>query len=94
MRFVRTEIDADVLNVLHLISKDYGNVYFVSNQNTSPVAYVGQDAASGKPIYREGSTTFDSSGNRTLGSLTPNRQFSVADLRSRWQARVGLRLSF
>ena len=94
VRFVRTEIDADVLNLLHLISKDYGNVYFVSNQNTSPVAYVGQDAASGKPIYREGSTTFDSSGNRTLGSLTPNRQFSVADLRSRWQARVGLRLSF
>jgi hypothetical protein len=93
VRFARTEIDADVLNLLHLISKDYGNVYFVSNQNTSPVTYLGLDP-SGKPVYREASTTLNADGTRNFGSLTPGRQFSVADLRSRWQARLGLRVSF
>ena len=93
VRFARTEIDADVLNLLHLISKDYGNVYFVSNQNTSPVTYLGLDP-SGKPVYREASTTLKADGTRNFGSLTPGRQYSVADLRSRWQARLGLRVSF
>ena len=90
---VRTEIDADVLNLLHLFNKDSGNVYFVSNQNTSPVTYLGNDP-SGKPVYREASTTLNSDGTRNFGSLTPGRQFSIADLRSRWQARLGLRISF
>jgi hypothetical protein len=94
VRVVRAEIDADVLNLLHLISKDYGNVYFVNNQNTSPVTYLGLDPATGKPVYREASTTLNADGTRNFGSLTPGRQFSVADLRSRWQARLGLRLTF
>ena len=94
VRTVRTEIAADVLNLLHLIDKNYGNVYFVSNQNTSPVGYLGNDPTTGKPVYREASTTFDSTGQRSFGSLTPGRQFSVADLRSRWQAKLGLRVSF
>jgi outer membrane receptor protein involved in Fe transport len=95
VKVVSTEVTLDMFNLLHYFNKDSGNVYFVSNQNyTATVTYVGQDAASGKPIYRENSTTFDSSGNRTLGSLTPGRQFSIADLQSRWQMRLGLRLSF
>jgi outer membrane receptor for ferrienterochelin and colicin len=94
IKVARTEVSFDMLNLLHWFNKDLGNVYFVSNQNVSPVAYVGQDAATGKPIYREASTTLDSSGNRTFGSLTPGRQFSIADLPSRWQARLGLRISF
>jgi hypothetical protein len=94
VRTVRAEIDADVLNFLHMLNKDWGNVYFVSNQNTSPVTYQGQDAATGKPIYREASTTLNADGTRNFGSLTPGRQFSVADLSSRWQARLGLRISF
>jgi hypothetical protein len=49
---------------------------------------------SGKPVYREASTTLNADGTRNFGSLTPGRQFSVADLRSRWQARLGLRVSF
>ncbi len=95
VKFVTTEVTADMLNLLHWIDRDAGNVYFVSNQNyTSTVNYVGQDAATGKPIYKEVSTTFNSAGNRTLGSLTPGRQFSIADLQSRWQLRLGLRLTY
>jgi hypothetical protein len=81
---VRTEIDADILNLLNLFDKNAGVVKYVSNQNYSPVAYQGIDAASGKPIYRE----------RFNGALTPGNQFNIADLRSRWQARLGLRVSF
>ncbi len=93
-RVVRSEVTLDMLNLLHYFDKNQGNVYFVSNQNVTPVNYLGQDPTSGKPIYREGSTTLDSSGNRTFGSLTPGRQFSIADLPSRWQMRLGLRVSF
>jgi outer membrane receptor protein involved in Fe transport len=93
VRTVRAEIDADILNFLHLLNKDWGNVYFVSNQNTSPVTYIGNDP-SGKPVYREASTTLNPDGTRSFGSLTPGRQLSAADLPSRWQARLGLRLSF
>lgn len=89
-----TEVTLDMLNLLHYFDKNQGNVYFVSNQNVTPVTYVAQDAATGKPIYREGSTTLDASGNRTFGSLTPGRQFSIADLPSRWQMRLGLRVTF
>ncbi len=94
VRMIRTEIDADILNFLHLLKKDWGNVYFVDNQNTSPVTYLGQDPGTGKPVYREASTTLNADGTRSFGSLTPGRQFSAADIPSRWQARLGLRLSF
>ncbi|HYS52755.1 MAG TPA: TonB-dependent receptor [Thermoanaerobaculia bacterium] len=94
VRTVRAQIDADILNLLHMLNKDWGNVYFISNQNTSPVTYLGQDPGTGKPVYREASTTLNADGTRNFGSLTPGKQFQVADLRSRWQARLGLRLSF
>jgi Carboxypeptidase regulatory-like domain/TonB-dependent Receptor Plug Domain len=94
VKFLRTEVTFDMLNLLHYFNKEYGNVYFVANQNVTPVNYIGQDATTGKPIYREASTTVDASGNRIFGSLTPGRQFSIADLVSRWQMRLGLRVSF
>jgi carboxypeptidase family protein/TonB-dependent receptor-like protein len=95
VKIISSEITVDMLNLLHYFDKNAGNVYFVSNQNyTNTVTYVGQDSATGKPIYRENSTTVDGTGKRTVGSLTPGRQFSVADLQSRWQLRLGLRLSF
>ena len=94
IKAVTTEVTFDVLNLLNLFDKNAGNVYFVSNQNyTATVTYVGQDPTTNKPIYRENSTTF-TNGVRTSGSLDPGRQFSIADLQSRWQMRVGLRLSF
>jgi hypothetical protein len=59
-------------------------VEFVNNQNFTVVSFRGFDTATGKPIYRE---NFN-------GALIPGSQFSLADLRSRWQAKLGLRLSF
>jgi len=83
-KIVKTELSFDMLNLLHWMNSNLGNVYFVSNQNVTPVNYLGQDSASGKPIYRAASST----------SLVPGRQFSIADIQSRWQFRMGLRLSF
>ena len=84
IKVVRTEITFDVLNLLNLIDKNMGVVRYVSNQTNTPVTYRGIDAATGKPIYQEAST----------GALTPGRQFSTADLRSRWQTKLGLRVTF
>jgi len=95
-----------MLNLLHYFNKEDGNVYFVANQNTTPVNYVGvcgngtngtvncPAANAGQAVYREASTTTDPAGNRIFGSLTPGRQFSIGNLVSRWQMRLGLRVSF
>ncbi len=84
IRIVRAEVTFDILNALNLIDNDWGQVRFVANQTTTPVNFQGIDAATGKPIYREAAA------NR----LIPGSQFTTADLRSRWQAKLGLRLSF
>lgn len=81
---VRPQILADVVNILALMNKDWGNQRSVVFQTWTPVRYQGQDAASGKPIYRE----------EASGRLTPGNQFDTAFLRSRWQARLSLRVSF
>jgi len=94
MHFAHTELSFDMLNLMHYFDKNQGNVYFVANQNITPINYTGQDAATGKAIYREGSTTLDTAGNRVFGTLTPGRQFSISDLQSRWQMRLGLRVTY
>lgn len=83
-RRLRSEITFDVLNVLNMFDSDLGVVEFVSNQNFSPVQYRGIDTATGKPIYRE----------RFADALEEGSQFSTADISSRWQARLGVRLNF
>jgi outer membrane receptor protein involved in Fe transport len=81
---VRASITGDIFNLLNLFDSDAGTVRFVSNQNYLPVTYQGRDAATGRPIYRE----------RFANSIAEGAQFSTADLSSRWQARLGVRLSF
>jgi outer membrane receptor protein involved in Fe transport len=81
---VHTQLAFDVLNFLNIFNKDWGTVRFVNNQTFAPVKYVGQDAATGKPIYQATSPV----------SLNPGAQFSQADLRSRWQGKLSLRISF
>lgn len=78
------ELTLDVQNVLNMIDSEYGVVEFVNFQTYTPVRFQGIDAASGNPIYRE----------EFNGALLPGRQFRTADTRSRWQARVGVRLNF
>jgi hypothetical protein len=96
LHYARTEVTFDMLNLMHYFDKNQGNVYFVSNQNISPLNYGGQDPTSGKAIYREGSSSFSDTNNtqRVFGSLTPGRQFLISDLQSRWQMRLGLRLTY
>jgi outer membrane receptor protein involved in Fe transport len=81
---VKAQISLDILNLLNLISSDWGVVKYVNFGTDTPVAYRGIDAATGKPIYQENFT----------GALTPGSQFTTANLRSRWQGKISLRLSF
>lgn len=81
---VKTELGFDMLNLLNLIDSDYGVVEFVNFQTATPVNYRGIDTATGKPIYQEA----------FAGALTPRSQLITSDLRSRWQAKLSLRVSF
>jgi len=80
----RLLVTADVLNLLNMFDKNSGVEKFVNNSTYMAVTYSGQDPTSGKPVYRE----------TAAGRLTPGNQFSTANLGSRWQGRLGLRLNF
>jgi outer membrane receptor for ferrienterochelin and colicin len=80
----RVSIQADILNVLNLIDNEYGVQQFVTNNTYIPVNYVGNDPTSGRPIYREAATD----------RLKTDSVFATANLASRWQGRLGLRVSF
>ncbi|MFN7960413.1 MAG: carboxypeptidase regulatory-like domain-containing protein [Thermoanaerobaculia bacterium] len=78
---VDTKITFDILNLGNLIDKNSGQVYFSNFNEVSPVRLQGVDARTGKPIYQ-------------LQFSDPSRRFVRDDLRSRWQAKIGLRISF
>ena len=80
----RLLVQADILNLMNLFDKNSGVERFVSNNTYMAVTYSGQDPTTGKPVYRE----------TAAGRLTPGTQFSTANLGSRWQGRLGLRLNF
>lgn len=80
---VRTQITFDVLNLVNLIDNEKGVVKFVNNNSVTPITFSGIDAATGKPIY-----------TATVAGIRDGAQFATADIRSRWQAKLGLRLSF
>ena len=81
---IGTNLTFDILNLLNMFDEDQGVVEFVGNQNYTPVVWIGNDPDTGKPVYRE---NFN-------GSTVSGAQFTTADTRSRWQARVGLRFLF
>jgi hypothetical protein len=83
-RGINTAVSLDLLNAMNLLWRNSGVVRFVANQNVTVVNFRGIDPTSGKPVYQEASAT----------ALNPSSQFSVASIRSRWQARFGLRVSF
>jgi len=84
IRGFETQLQFDITNLLNLFDNDAGVVRFVSNQNYTPVRYRGIDAASGKPIYSE----------NAANALNEGAQLTTASLRSRWQARFGVRINF
>ena len=103
----RVMIEADLLNALNMVDSKYGVERFVSNSTYSSVAFNGIDPATGKAVYREATTTNCSAADvssgvagctattvRKTGTLTLGNQFSTANLGSRWQGRLGLRVNF
>ena len=95
----RVMLQADLLNVLNVFDRNYGIERFVTNSTYFPITYVGTCAAAavsgtnivacpadqvGKQVYREAATD----------RLKPGNQFSTANLASRWQGRLGVRVNF
>ncbi len=80
---VKAQITFDVLNLVNLIDSNSGILRYVFNQTFVPLSYSGMDAASGKPIYTVNS-----------GMLDEGRPYSTNSLRSRWQIRLGARLTY
>jgi hypothetical protein len=81
MKVLNTEVTFDIFNLANLFDSDSGLVRYTSYNEASPVRFRGIDEASGKPIY-------------DLYNVDPKERWSIDDLRSRWQARIGLRLGF
>ncbi len=80
----RVLVTGDILNLANLFDKNSGVERFVSNGTYIPVTYNGIDPTTNKPVYREAAS----------GRLTPGNQYSTANIGSRWQARLGLRVNF
>jgi outer membrane receptor for ferrienterochelin and colicin len=79
----KLEFTVDVLNLLNLFNSSWGRFDYVPFQDIAPIRYGGIDAATGKPIYDIA----------TLASPT-FKKFVTDDLRSRWQAQLGVRFRF
>jgi hypothetical protein len=80
---VQVQLTFDVLNLINLINNNAGLLRYVSFQTYTALNYSGIDSATGKPIYTVNS-----------GALAEGRQYSTQDLRSRYQLKLGGRVSF
>ncbi|HQQ77489.1 MAG TPA: carboxypeptidase regulatory-like domain-containing protein [Thermoanaerobaculia bacterium] len=80
---VQVQLTFDVLNLINLINHNAGLLRYVSNQTYTALNYSGIDAATGKPIYTVNS-----------GALNEGRQYTTQGLRSRYQLKLGGRVSF
>jgi Carboxypeptidase regulatory-like domain/TonB-dependent Receptor Plug Domain len=83
IRGIRASVQVDMLNLLNLMDREYGLARSVVNQTYTPVTYLG--IVNGSPVYRE---------NTANVSLNVNNQLSTANIRSRWQGKLGLRVTF
>lgn len=75
------QLTLDILNFLNFLDDDQGVIEYVSFNELSLVDYEGIDEASGKPIYE-------------LQITDPERRFTVDNLRSRYQMKLGVRFTF
>ncbi|HEY6141130.1 MAG TPA: carboxypeptidase regulatory-like domain-containing protein [Thermoanaerobaculia bacterium] len=80
----RVLVQADILNLLNLMDREFGVERFVTNQTYNAVTFSGIDPTTNKPVYRE----------TAAGRLTPGNQYSTGNIASRWQGRLGLRVNF
>ncbi|MCB1051329.1 MAG: TonB-dependent receptor [Acidobacteria bacterium] len=74
------KVTFDILNFINFIDSDKGAIYYANNNAIQAISYRGIDTATGKPIYRL--------------QQTPDSKFVIDNLRSRWQAKLGLRFHF
>lgn len=81
----KVQLSLDVLNFWNLIDKDSGHVNFPNNNAIAPITFVGVDTATGKPIY---------SLDREITDPENTPRFTLDNLRSRWQAKLGVRWTF
>ncbi len=79
------QITFDMLNVMNLFDQDSGVFRYANFEAVSPVAFVGTDAATGKPIY---------SLNSVVRNPQTTNRFNFHNVNSRWRAKIGLRWSF
>jgi hypothetical protein len=84
IKIIRTQVTFDILNLINLIDQDKGGQYYVSNHSWTPIQYQGIDSATGKPKYKVAYS----------GALNPGAAWSMNNLRSRWQLKLGLRVGF
>jgi len=77
------QLTFDILNLINLIDNNAGLLRYVTNQTYTALTYSGIDAATGKPIYTV-----------NANALQTGRQYSTQDLRSRYQLKLGARVSF
>ena len=75
----RLQVTLDIQNVLNLLNHEWGKSWYVSNQNDTPWAYNGIDAATGKAKI-----TF----------IPRSTHFALSQLGSRWQVQLGLRYTY
>ena len=81
----RAEITVDVFNFLNLLNKNWGWQYWAPFPGFyQAIGYSGIDAATGKEKFNLS----------TITASTFSGAFTRDDLRSRWQAQIGLRFRF
>jgi hypothetical protein len=84
IKMVRAQITLDIINLLNVFDEDEGVVRSVAFGTTTPIR-TSVDAATGKVVYSQ---------NFSNAITDTDSPFSTVDVLSRWQARLGLRVSF
>ncbi len=79
------ELTLDILNFMNLLDSDAGHVRFVPFGTVTPITYLGTDEDSGLPMYQL---------RREVTDPENYSPFVLDNLRSRWQAKLGIRYSF
>lgn len=84
-KYGHLQFTMDMLNVLNMLNKDWGQLWTVSNQNDSPINFRGLDAATGRPVF--------SFTPRSTAQFKKSR-FTNDNLGSRWAFLLGIRYTF
>ncbi len=79
-KYGKLEFTWDVINFGNMLSKDWGRVKYVANQNDSPIRYAGISNSTGRPQF-----TF---------TRTTKERFLSSGIASLWQMQFGFRYTF